>query len=729
MKRSLRYRMRRFWNELPSWAQVALVLGVVVLISFMFPTNVKFDYTYERGQRWRYDDLVAPFDFAVRKGDEEIRRDRQRILDARDPYLVYRPADVDRALASYEAQFQAQLQQLRDSAAFADVKRRPERYWDAGRGLLDRALRRGVVDDAAGFASAPRGVVNVVRGATIEERGATQLLDVEETRRRLRDSVQRLRLRDRDFLLPLVTRAVEPSVVYSDSLTDRFVQSRLDEMVLSRGMVRQGELIVVEDGIVTDEIARTLDSYKAEYEAAVVDSTQGWLMFLGYLVLTSIIMAVLLLYFRMFHPQEFVRFNRLIFILLLVLLTSFAVFRIDSINALSVYLMPFAIVPIVIKNFYPPGVALFTHLVIVLIASFLSSLGYEFTFLQIVAGIVAVLSPTGVRDWSKILRTMVVLAATYLFGYLGLEMIEEGNWRAIDWTVLTWLGLNVFLTLLAYPLVPLFGRLFGFMSDVVLLEWSDVNRPLLRDLAVAAPGTLQHSLAVSNLAEAAAREIGADTLLVKVAALYHDIGKSVNPKYFIENQTGVNPHEGLSELESARVIIGHVTEGLKLGRKNSLPSELLTFIACHHGTTRVEYFWRTYAAGREEDVAELDDGAFRYPGPLPTSREQSILMLADSLEAAARAQRDPTAEDLDQLVDGIVAGKLTGGQLAESELSFRELKSCVALFKRMLKSMYHARVEYPDAVDEPGTGPTAAPLAPALGTTARPEGSGPATNA
>jgi len=691
--------MRRFWNDLPMWAQVGMVLGVIVLISFMFPTSIKFDYTYEQGQRWKYNDLVAPFDFPILKPAVELEEERNSILEARDPYFLYDEGVVAAEQAGFEAAFQAQFQGLDSDADFPDLRKRPNRYLAAGTKLLDDIYEPGIValDDELGKPS--NGIINIVKGNTITEKIPASLRDVITAKQEVNKQLKGLRLPDVAYLLPLVQQSIQPNIFYSDSLTNRFVDAQLDLIVSSRGMVTQGELIVTDEGIITEDIFRKLESYKHQYESEVVDATRGWLMWLGHLILTSLIMGVLLLYIRMFHAGEFSRFNRLFFILVLVLVTSFAVFRLESFNSLSIYLLPFAIVPIVIKNFYQPGIALFTHLVVVLIASFLSSLGYEFTFLQIVAGIVAVLSPTGPRDWSKILRSMGILGGTYILGYLGLELIKEGNWRAIDWTVLTWLGLNVFLTLLAYPLVPLLGRLFGFTSDVVLLELSDVNRPALRELGLRAPGTLQHSLAVSNLAEAAVREIGGNTLLVKVAALYHDIGKTVEPQFFIENQTGRNPHEDLTDLESAQVIINHVHEGVRLAKKYSLPMILVDFIKSHHGTTRVEYFYRAYAKTQSEEEV-VDDTAFRYPGPLPRSKEEVVLMIADSVEAAGRAMKDPTHDGIDPLVDAIVDGKIKNGQLNESELTFAELGRIRQLFKSMLKSMYHARVEYPDEEEE-----------------------------
>ena len=690
----LRAQMRHFWNDLPTWAQVGMVLSVIVLISFMFPTSIKFDYSYEQGQRWNYEDLSAPFDYPIEKTESEIEDERTAIISRINPYFLFDEDVVTAEQAAFEASFQAQFQGLTAETNFPDLRNRPNRYLEAGSKILDNVYKLGIVANDVVGEKPSNSIINVVRGNTISEQLPSKLVTVDQAGEKVNDQLQGLRLGDAAFLLPLMQDVLLPNIYYSDSLTNRFTQAQLDQIVTSRGMVTQGELIVTREGIITDDIYRKLESYKHQYESEVVDDTRGWLMFLGHLILTSLIMAVLLLYIRMFHPGEFSKFNRLVFILVLVLVTSFLVFRVENFNSISIYLIPFAVVPIIIKNFYQPGIALFTHIVIVLIASFLSSLGYEFTFLTIVAGIVAVLSPTGPRDWSKILRSLGLLVATYILGYLGLELIKEGNWWAIDWSVLTWLGLNVFLTLLAYPLVPLLGRLFGFTSEVVLLELSDVNQPALRELALRAPGTLQHSLAVSNLAEAAVREIGGNTLLVKVAALYHDIGKTVEPQYFIENQTGRNPHEDLTALESAQVIINHIPEGERLAKKYGLPAVLIDFIKSHHGTTRVEYFYRTYVKNNPDK--EVDEKAFMYPGPLPKSKEEAILMIADSVEAAGRSMKDPTHEGMDTLVDNIIEGKIKERQLRECSMTFAELQKVRALFKTMLRSMYHARVVYPE---------------------------------
>ena len=695
-------RSKRFWNEMPVWAQATIVVSVWVIISLMYPRGVRFDYSFEQGQRWRHPDLIAPFDFPLRKSDTEIQAERRRIREFADPYYLFNESAGAAAMQRYRQRFGERLSALTpNDRDYLDLRQRPDRYLRKGAEFIVKVYERGIVDEVPTLSRPEEGVVRIVRGHTITEADPNTLLTVEQARRLALDSMRQSGLPDAGFLVPVIQASLGANIFYSDSLTNRFAETRLDQIVESRGMVRQGEVIVLEGGIITDDVFSRLRSYKIQYESEVVDPSRGWLMYLGYVMLTGVIMSLLLLYVYVFHPGESKRFNRLAFLMLLLALSSFTIYRIEALSSISIYLMPFVLVPIVVKSFYPPGVALFTHLVAVLIAGFISSLGYEFTFLQIIAGIVAVLLPTGTQDWSLIIRSMLVLAVTYVVGYVGLELVKEGSWTEVDWGNLSWLALSLFLSLLAYPLVPLFGRLFGFTSDVVYQELADVNRPVLRELALRAPGTFQHSLAVSNLAETAVRELGGDAMLVKVAALYHDIGKTVQPLYFIENQSGRNPHEELDEKESARIIISHVEEGIRLANEANLPQNIIDFIATHHGTTRVEYFYRTYI--NKNPKVEVDPGEFRYPGPLPTSCEQGVMMIADSVEAAGRALRDPTAEGIEQLVDGLIDSKIALGQFNNCDLSLKELEICRNLFKRMLKSMYHARVSYPEQQPTPVT--------------------------
>jgi putative nucleotidyltransferase with HDIG domain len=330
---------------------------------------------------------------------------------------------------------------------------------------------------------------------------------------------------------------------------------------------------------------------------------------------------------------------------------------------------------------------------VVLIAVFLTALGYQFIFMQIVAGVIAVLVIADARDWSKFFRSVLFIFLAYALAFFGLSLIEEGGLESMDTTVFYWLLFNGLLTLLAFPLIPLVERAFGFTSSISLVELSDVNRPLLRELAIKAPGTMQHTIQVANLAEAAAAEIKADPLLARVGALYHDVGKSKNPEFFVENQTGSSPHSQMDHRESARIIIDHVRTGEKMAKKAHLPQMIARFISTHHGTTKVEYFYKTYL--QENPGLAVDESDFAYPGPKPRSKEEAILMLADSLEATSRTLKDPTGQEIDELVEKILQKKIDQKQLAESKLTFSDLEKCKEVFKKMLRSIHHVRIEYP----------------------------------
>jgi putative nucleotidyltransferase with HDIG domain len=473
------------------------------------------------------------------------------------------------------------------------------------------------------------------------------------------------------------------------------MQKRLQQqIVITKGKVEKGELIATKDGIITKDIYQKLVSFQKKYEEDVSNKSSFYGVFTGYFLLTCLIMMVFIVYVKTYEQDIFAKFNRLMFILLWFIAYSYLVWAIEKSGNLSSYLIPFCIVPIIIKHFYSDRIAFFTHIVNILIVSFLTTLGYEFIELQILAGIVAVLSVTDARNWNGFFSTVFAIGITYALGLLGLSLIKEGTLESIDWGIFSWIFLNMLLTMLAFPLIPLLERVFGFTSSISLVELSDMSRPLLKNLSLKAPGTMQHSLQVANLCEAAAETIKADTLLVKVAALYHDIGKMEHPQYFSENQSGYNPHNEISNIESAKIIIGHVTEGIKLAKKHRLPQILIDFINTHHGTTRVEYFYRKEI--EENPEANIDEAQFRYPGVRPKSKEETILMIADSLEASCKSLQNPTGRAIDEMVEKIIAFKIKNRQLEESELTFEELEKCKIIFKSLLRSINHVRMEYPE---------------------------------
>ncbi len=684
-------------QNLPQIVKYILVLLVVVFISYLFPNNTKFKYNFEKGQTWRYEDLVSPFDFAILKPEAVRAQELEQLKNQFSPYYEVNQDVVRNTKQTFRDEFAKQLAIEKMEEVYADVPRNPDKYLNYGLRLIDFIYERGFIQlDDQHLDQGNTFVVNVRNQNTTQQRTLQSFIDLNKIDELVTDSLFANGLKESEFLIPLLQGKFSSNIFYSIELSNKFLDAQINSISPSYGLVKQEELIIKQDGIVTDEIFQKLISYRAQYEAEVTSKKSHWGVFIGYFLLTSLIVGVFLLYLKYHAQKVFESFSRLIFMLMWLVLYSYLVYSVEQNSSLSTYMIPFCIVPIVVKIFFNDRLALFTHIVVVLIASFLSSLGYEFTFLQILTGIVAILANVEVRNWSKFFSSMLFIFGAYALGYLGLSLIKEGTFGNIDWSIYTWIFLNVFLTLLAYPLIPLLERLFGFTSSITLIELSDMNSPLLKDLSLKAPGTLQHSLQVANLSEAAADKIGADQLLVKVAALYHDIGKILQPQCYIENLgDGESPHNQFNNFESAKVIIDHVTEGIKMAKKARLPEIIIDFIRTHHGTTRVEYFCRKQM--QDFPDKEFDESLFRYPGPRPSSKEQTILMMADSIEAACKSLKNPTGEDIDQFVDKIVSGKITTGQFVNSELTFEELGLCIFEFKKMLRSIHHVRIEYPKA--------------------------------
>lgn len=673
-------------------ANVGTVVAVTLLISVLYPSNVKFKYEFHRGQIWQYEDLVAPFDFAIKKNDKELQEDKALIMREFWPYYDLN-ADLGNAkIRDFEAALDAWL--IEDPVPKPNAEQ-VKIIKETGRSLLEKIYSTGIVQLSPEHTTADQKfVINVVKGNTIFKRTlsgfykpAQAVAELDEYAKENADVLPAA-------VLELLKSELVPNITFDETRTKAMLEDALGNVSPSRGLVSQGEVIVQKGGLVTDEVFEKLVSYRAKFEADVSSQKSALVVYLGYLLLTGLILGAFIMYVNSYRREILLKWNYLAFVMIWLVAFSYLTYLIERTEVLSVYVIPFCVVPVVVRHFFTYRLAFFTHVVVVLIAGFLTAEGHQFLFTQIVAGVVAVLAVADARDWTRFFRSVVVIWLAYSLSQIGMSLIEEGSFRSIDWQVIGWLSFNGFLTLLAFPLIPLAERVFGFTSTISLVELSDMNRPVLRELAMRAPGTFQHSLQVGNLAEAAANEVGADPLLVRVGALYHDIGKTVNPEFFVENQTGISPHEGMDRLESARIIIEHVPEGEKLAKKFGLPPVVSRFITTHHGTTKVEYFYKNYV--QENPELPVDVTKFTYPGPLPQSKEEAILMLADSVEATSRSLKSPTGQDIDKLVERIIKGKIDQGQLNDSKLTFGDLESCRQVFQKMLRSIHHVRIEYPE---------------------------------
>ncbi len=679
-------------GKFKSYVRYVLILVVVVIIGFLFPREQQFKYAFSEGTIWMYPDLYAPYDFPVLKSEEEMEAERKE-LEEKTAIYVYRE-EVEKAVQeAFQKAFEQSLVAAESNSQMEDVLRRPEKYKAYADRLLRKLYDRGIVDLLSKHREkGPDFVITILRGNVAHPQTVQAVMDLAKAKNWISDSLPYSGLSQPEFLLPVLQDVLQPNVLYSDSLTRKFIEDQLAKSQVARGFVREGELIVSRGERITPQLHQKLTSF-FQADAKIGYKWSPYIILLGYLMLTAFIIGLLVAFLYVHAPEVYYDLSKLVFFLMWVVIYSGLVYLIEHSESLSAYIIPFAIAPIVIKTFFSDRLALFTHIIIIMMVSILSSQGYEFTILQLMAGIVAVMTNPDGRDWAAFFRSMLFIFLAYLIGHLGITLLQEGRLDMSDLVFLGWVAMSVFQTLLAYPLVPLLGRLFGYVSPISLMELSDMNKPLLQELALKAPGTLQHSLQVGNMAETAARAIGADALLVKVGALYHDIGKALHAEYFIENQSGKNPHDELDDLESARIIIAHVTDGIALAKKYGLPELVIDFIRTHHGDTRVEYFYRNYKKTHPDE--EIDESLFRYPGPKPVTKEQTILMLADSLEAASKSLKNPTAAAIDELTEKIISGKIAAGQLHESEMTFEELKVCTDIFREMLKSIQHTRVEYP----------------------------------
>ncbi|MEX0361031.1 MAG: HD family phosphohydrolase, partial [Allomuricauda sp.] len=435
-----------------------------------------------------------------------------------------------------------------------------------------------------------------------------------------------------DNLLEVINNALEANVVYDEALTDRALEDELSKISFTRGEVSEGRLIIAKGEVVEAENFKILDSLKAEYESELWRGTNFYFILLGYTILVALVLIMLFLFLKRYRVEIFKNNNKVTFIFVNILLMVLATTLMVKNNESYVFVVPLCILPLVLKNFFDARLGLFVHVLTVLILGFVVPNSFEYIFLQTIAGIVTILTASELYKRANLFISVGQITLIYIIGYFAFHTIHEGNLENIEWTLFGIFILNGLLTLFAQPLIYIYEKIFGLISDVSLLELSDTNSKLLKELSNKAPGTFHHSLQVANLAEAAANEIGANAMLVRVGALYHDIGKMENPTYFTENQiTNVNPHDDLPPKESAKIIIDHVIKGIEIARKNKLPDRVIDFLRTHHGTTLVFYFFKK----QQELEEEVDEANFRYPGPIPFSKETAILMMSDAVEAAS----------------------------------------------------------------------------------------------
>ena len=690
--------MNKILEDIRSTPQLLLktflvVLGIAWLVT-LFPREVKFKYEFQKGMPWLHEKLIAPFDFAIYKSVDELQEEERAIRNDHSPYFVRRAEIGEKQLHDFEVSFRA----IWDSLHYSDEDGYPEFTQKAelefGQEVLGEIYRRGLIESHESIdGKGEQFVLNISDQQVSEEYELNEIYLISGAIQFIENQLSENSQFNKTFIETLLAEHLRPNVFYDKTTTDLSLQERLKDISLTYGKVAKDLKIVDQGEVVNDDLFRKLSSLKREYELRSGNMENSAVLIFGQTLIVFICISVLLLFLTIFRKDVINENNRFYFVLLVFVLTvSFSALP-SVFDGLDIMALPFCILPILIRTFFDTRLAILTHVIACLLIGFLAPNGFEFVFVQSVTGIAAVYSLVSLRKRSQLLTTSLVIFIVYSATYTGLSILHEGDWASINWRKLQWFGASAIFTLLVYPLIFIFEKMFRFVSDVTLMELSDSNAPLLRDLSSKAPGTFQHSLQVANLAEAGASAIGADPLLVRTGALYHDIGKMLQPQYVIENQLGGhNPHDELAFGASALVIIQHVLDGVQLARKANLPSQIIEFIQTHHGTTHTRFFFvKAQQAG--ETVNEKD---FQYPGPIPFSKETAVLMMADSVEAASKSLKEYSEENIDHLVEGIIENQRKEGQYEEADITFKDISTLKKLFKGMLKNIYHVRIEYPE---------------------------------
>lgn len=634
-------------------------------------------------------DLYSPYSFAIKKTNEEIERDKDEILKSVFPIYQNDPEIAENSIQSFNIEFETKW----SSSEFLPSDK--EIYQNEGNRILKSIFLRGLMNPVKKYQRYGENynfsLLNKNISTQLNTADAFSLKNAIEF---VQKEIQKnSAIENKDWLIKLISNHLKANYIYDEQLTDKLEENALNSISLTRGMVQKGELVVAKGTMVNSAIFQKLESLRAAYEEDAKVAGNRNLVLLGQLLLAGLIISLLMVFLYLFR-RDIYDDNRQISLILLIITgmlvtLSWAI----RIKIPSVYYIPFCIVPIIIRILFDTRLALNIHLLVVLIAGFFVPNSFEFAFLQISAGMVAIYSIKNLIKREQFLISALLILLNYFIAFLGISLIRDGSLTDIEWSNFIPFIFSVLLSLLAYPLIYAFERVFGITSDVTLMELTNTNSKLLRDLAFKAPGTFQHSLQVANLAEAAIFKIGGNALLVRAGALYHDIGKTVNPQFFIENQNrGSNPHDSISYEQSAQIIIQHVNKGIEIAKKHQIPDMIIDFIRTHHGNTRVDYFYQSFLKNFPEKF--VDENIFRYPGPIPFSKETAVLMLADSVEAASRSLKEPDAIGISDLVERIIDYKLEQDQLANSNITLKDIETIKLIFKTMLMGIYHVRIDY-----------------------------------
>tara|TARA_R110002049_G_scaffold24891_1_gene88026 strand:- start:101 stop:2164 length:2064 start_codon:yes stop_codon:yes gene_type:complete len=671
--------------------KVILFLITTIAIVYLFPKGGQFKYDFNNGQLWKYDNLYAPFDFAVQKSEEEIKIEKKQIDANAKLYFTFNKSIVSEVEKSFQRRMSALP--LNDSLTIQDKKTINK----IGIDIIDKIYKIGFLEVISQDRVSNRDELVAVRKENVvKDTPFKNLLNSNEVLKIITENLENsFNSFRRKQVFNILSEIIKPNITYDADFTEKVIENETKNISYTKGKVSSGGLIILKGDIVEGKKLAILNSLKSESESKVwTESNYNWIIF-GYTILVALALLMLLLFLKKNRVEIYNNNNKVTFIFFNVFSMIFIQTLVIKYNSDYLYVVPLSVLPIILKAFFDARLGLFTHVLTVLLLGYVVPNSFEFIYLHIIAGIVTILTVSELYKRATLFISVAQITGIYMVTYFAFSIIKEGNASQINLDYFMLFAANGLLSFLAIILIYIYEKVFGLVSDVTLLELSNTNSKLLRELNEKAPGTFQHSMQVANLAEAAANEIGANSMLVRTGALYHDVGKMANPMYFIENQTtGVNPHHELSPRDSAKIITDHVIKGVEIAKKYNLPDRIIDFIRTHHGTSTTYYFLM-----KEKEMnpdTDVDVKKFQYQGPNPFSKETAILMMCDAAEAASKSLKTPTAQSISDLIDKIIEKQMSDNQFLNSDITFKEIETIKKVIKKKLLNIYHLRVEYPE---------------------------------
>ena len=670
------------WHDILT--RSAIVLATVAIIVWLMPQDGQNYFYVEQGKPWKYADFTAPFDFPIYKSELAVKKEKDSLLKEYEPYFNYNKDIEGNMVRKFVTDHSEGIPGLSDDYISIIANR------------LHRIYQIGIVSssDYSTFASDTTRMVRIVNGKNATSMVMAQFLSTKKAYEQLfldnileqhRSQLQKCNLNN----------YIVPNIIYDKDRSEESMRDLVSSVPLASGIAQKGQKIIDRGEIVDENIYRTIESFKKENERRNSDETQQRLTLFGKALYVFVIILFFTIYLTLFRKDYFEKARNVAMLYSLIVIFSLLTGLMVRNTIAHVYIIPYAMVPIFTRVFMDSRTAIITHVAMVLICALMLQHPMEFIVVETLAGMAAVYSLRDLQFRSQLFKTDIIVTIVAMTMNFAFDLIRMSAFSEFDMSYYNYLIINGILLLFAYPLLYLLEKTFGFISDITLIELSNSNNPLLRRMSEVAPGTFQHSIQVGNLASEIANKIGAKAQLVRTGALYHDIGKTINPIYFTENQSGINPHEDLSYIESAQIIISHVTEGLKMAERSGLPSIIKDFICTHHGQGKAKYFYVKYK--NEHPDEEVDELLFTYPGPNPFTREQAILMMADATEAASRSLPDYTEKSIRELVNRLIDGMVAEGFFRECPITFRDITYAKTVLCEKLKTIYHARVSYPTA--------------------------------